>query len=288
MGGGVEARYYLTPPGGRLLDKNGVKIPYESLYRSSLDSNLRPFTFAGLESYHSVRSHCRAVPIKRALNHRLNRRARTRVGLALLVGLVTWAGLPQWLSPLTRLLIGWNASVLSFLGLAYAKILTAAPEEISHTARRQDEPRVAILLVAMLAAVTSLVAIGFLLQQAQAAPSRHRAALIGLAGLTVITAWVLVHTLFIFHYAHVYYGDRKEPGQADRGLDFPGGERPDYRDFAYFTFCIAMTSQVSDVQVTSPRLRRLVWIHSLFSFAFYTVILALTINLVAGLIQSGH
>src|SRR5512143_2140767 len=228
------------------------------------------------------------MPTKLTLTRRLNQRARTRVGLALLVGLVTFLCLPPWLLLITRLLIGWNAGVVAFLGLAYAKLLTASPEEISHTARRQDEPRVAILLVAMLAAVTSLVAIGFLLQQAQAAPSGHRAALIGLAGFTVITAWVLVHTFFIFHYAHVYYGDRKEPGQADRGLDFPGDDRPDYQDFAYFTFVIAMTSQVSDVQVTSQRLRRLVWIHSLFSFAFYTVILALPINVVAGLIQSGH
>ena len=102
---------------------------------------------------------------------------------------------------LTRLLIGWNAGVIAFLGLAYAKILTATPEEISHTARRQDEPRVAILIVAMIAAVTSLVAIGFLLQQAQALPSLYHAALIVLAGLTVMTAWVLVHTFFIFHYA---------------------------------------------------------------------------------------
>ncbi|MFO1434697.1 MAG: DUF1345 domain-containing protein [Candidatus Competibacteraceae bacterium] len=228
------------------------------------------------------------MPTKLALTHRLNRRARTRVGLALLAGLATFLCLPQWLLLITRLLLGWNAGVIAFLGLAYTKILTATPEEISHTARRQDEPPVAILIVAMLAAVTSLVAIGFLLQQAQALPSLHRAWLIGLAGLTVMIAWVLVHTLFIFHYAHLYYGDRKEPGQADGGLDFPGDDRPDYQDFAYFSFCIAMTSQVSDVQVTSQRLRRLVWIHSLFSFAFYTVILALTINLVAGLIQSGH
>ena len=228
------------------------------------------------------------MPTKLALTHRLNQRARTRVGIALLVGLVTWVCLPQWLWLITRLLIGWNAGVIAFLGLAYAKLLTATPEEISHTARQQDEPRVAILIVAMLAAVTSLVAIGFLLQQAQALSSTHRAWLIVLAGLTVVTAWVLVHTFFIFHYAHLYYGDRKDPGQADGGLDFPGGELPDYLDFAYFSFCIAMTSQVSDVQVSSQRLRRLVCIHSLFSFAFYTVILALTINVVAGLIQSGH
>ena len=228
------------------------------------------------------------MPTKLALTHRLNRRARTRIGLALLVGLITLLCLPYWLLLITRLLLGWNAGVIVFLGLAYAKILTATPAEISHTARRQDEPRVAILVVAMLAAVTSLVAIGFLLQQVHALPNLHRTALIGLAGLTVMIAWVLVHTLFIFHYAHLYYGDRKEPGQADRGLDFPGDDRPDYRDFAYFSFCIAMTSPVSDVQVSSQRLRRLVWIHSLFSFAFYTVILALTINLVAGLIQESH
>ena len=228
------------------------------------------------------------MPHKLALNQRLNLRAQTRLVIALLVSSATFLCLPSGLFMSTRLLIGWNAGVTCFLGLAYAKIVTATPAEISHTARRQDEPRVAILVLAMIAAGASLFAIGFLLQQAQELPSAHRGGLIVLAGLTVVTAWVLAHTLFTFHYAHLYYGDRKEPGNADRGLDFPGGELPDYLDFAYFTFVIAMTSQVSDVQITSRRLRRLVWIHSLFSFAFYTVILALTINVVAGLIQSGH
>jgi uncharacterized membrane protein len=103
---------------------------------------------------------------------------------------------------------------------------------------------------------------------------------------TVALSWALLHTVYSLHYAHVYYGDI-DPGKqfrAEKGLEFPGKDEPDYLDFAYFSFVVGMTCQVSDVQVTSKRMRRLTLLHGIISFAFNTVILALLINTLSGLL----
>ena len=74
-----------------------------------------------------------------------------------------------------------------------------------------------------------------------------------LATITILLSWAFTHTIFALHYAHEYY-DRTAGGMA-----FPGEERePDYWDFVYFSFVIGMTSQVSDVGVTSKEIRRTV------------------------------
>ncbi len=218
-------------------------------------------------------------------NQLLNGRARTRLLVALLTGTTVFLLLPPHLFIGTRLLLGWNSGVICFLVLAYRMIAMATPEETHQSAMRQDQSGVTILVLVVLAAGASLFAIGFLLNHAKGLPADRRTWLILLSGIAVVSSWLLTHIMFTFHYAHRYYGDIEAPwGEADEGLSFPGGEQPNYLDFLYFAFVIAMTSQVSDVQITSRRMRRLVWIHSLLSFAFYTVILALTINIVAGLI----
>ena len=104
--------------------------------------------------------------------------------------------------------------------------------------------------------------------------------------LTVIFSWMLVHTVYGLRYAHAFYGDSDEPGvnRHAGGLIFPGDRLPDYFDFVYFSFVIGMTCQVSDVQITSRRLRRITLFHSVLSFGFNTMILALLINTVSGLL----
>ena len=98
-----------------------------------------------------------------------------------------------------------------------------------------------------------------------------------MAALAVIEAWLLIHTVFTLHYGHVFYRSEQEAGTGG-GLIFPGGHHPDYQDFAYFSFVVGMTCQVSDVNVTSRSMRRLALLHGLLSFAFNTVILALSIT----------
>jgi uncharacterized membrane protein len=106
-----------------------------------------------------------------------------------------------------------------------------------------------------------------------------------MAVLAVIESWLLIHTVFTLRYAHVFYRLEQEADVegSDGGLIFPGGDNPDYEDFAYFSFVIGMTCQVSDVNITSRFMRRLALLHGLLSFAFNTAILALSINIISGL-----
>ena len=107
---------------------------------------------------------------------------------------------------------------------------------------------------------------------------------VSLTFLALGFSWLLIHTRFAFHYAHRYYNICKQQDtQIDGGLDFPGEREPDYLDFAYFSFVIGTTFQVSDVEITSRTLRRTVLVHGLLSFALNTFVVALTINIIAGL-----
>jgi uncharacterized membrane protein len=104
--------------------------------------------------------------------------------------------------------------------------------------------------------------------------------------LAVCLGWFLIHTMFVFRYAHLYYYDSDQDGTAQRGLTFPGTTEPDDYDFAYFSFVIGMTFQVSDVQITDPGVRTLVLFHALLSFGYNTAILALGVNLASSLLNS--
>jgi uncharacterized membrane protein len=99
------------------------------------------------------------------------------------------------------------------------------------------------------------------------------------AGSSIVLTWLFINVMFALHYAHGFYGDYGKPHQ---GLEFPGRENPDYWDFAYFSIVIGMTFQVSDVQITSRELRRVVLLHSVIAFFFNVFIIAVTVNIVAG------
>ena len=103
---------------------------------------------------------------------------------------------------------------------------------------------------------------------------------IAIAGM--LFSWFLIHTTFALRYAHIYYGHHEtKPNTHAGGLEFPEDEQPDYLDFAYFSFVLGMTFQVSDVQITSKRFRKMAMFHGLISFGFNTIMIALTINLMA-------
>jgi uncharacterized membrane protein len=156
---------------------------------------------------------------------------------------------------------------------------------VLRSAKLQDAGRTAIFLFVIAAACASLFAVAFLLGTAKGLHGRALTGHILLAAGTVVCSWFLVHTVFTMHYAHGYYQQAETGGGIEKGhgLDFPGKREPDFLDFAYFSFVIGMTFQVSDVQISSRRLRRLALVHGMLSFAFNTVILAFAINLVSGL-----
>lgn len=183
---------------------------------------------------------------------------------------------------------GWLVATIVFLGLIWTTILTAHPRNLSALFKAQDLSRRLSFLVVILAAFASLGAIVVLFmsetEQKNASHSLH----IALAGLVVVCSWLLVHNVFTLHYAHLYYG--KQAGATDnqafvRGLDFPDDDAPDYLDFAYFSFIIGMTSQVSDVAVKSKRMRRLALLHGVLAFFFNTSIIAVSINLLLSVLQ---
>ena len=184
-----------------------------------------------------------------------------------------------------RVAIAWDAAVFIFLWLTWLVIARCHAANMRATVLANDQGRIAILVLGLVAIAASIAAIFFLLEKPKNG-SGPAALDVTFAAATIACSWLLMHVMFALHYAHRFYRDNPKTAEEDAtgGLSFPGGQDPDYWDFLYFSFVIGMTSQVSDVQVTSRGMRRLVMLHGVLSFAFYTVILALSINIVAGLI----
>ena len=176
-----------------------------------------------------------------------------------------------------RVLVGWDVGVALYLILAFQTMAASDVRAIRRRAAEQDEGRATILVLTVAAALASLaVIIAELGSSAGSVGSRQPAHLVH-AAITILLSWTLIHTIFALHYAHEYYDET-----AGGGLVFPGQEQePDYWDFVYFSFVIGMTSQVSDVGVTSRLIRRTVAAHGVVSFFFNVALLALTINLAA-------
>lgn len=182
-------------------------------------------------------------------------------------------------------LIIWITIALTIIVLDWVIILWAHPKEIRKIASLEDSSRVMIFIFVMVASLVSLVAMYLLLKSSKGESESTVAGYIILAMTAVVISWWLVHTVFTMRYAHLFYTtdeNRKLVG----GLEFPGNEKePDYLDFVYFSFVIGMTFQVSDVEISSKRIRRLAWMHGLIAFAFNTAIVALSINVISGLVS---
>ncbi len=138
----------------------------------------------------------------------------------------------------------------------------------------------------LFSAIAGLASAILILGKGPNVPAGDRSLALTFGILAVVLGWFLIHTLFVFRYAHLYYFDSDEDGSAQRGLTFPGTTEPDDYDFAYFSFVIGMTFQVSDVQITDPGVRTVVLMHALLSFGYNTAILALGVNLASSLLNS--
>jgi len=203
-------------------------------------------------------------------------RARPRLFIAVLLGLAVAAFLPAEWRAATRSLVGWDVALTLYLGLAFRLMTNSDANRIRRRAALQDEGRFTVLALVVGAAMASLIAILAELGGA----SREPAHLV-LAAVTILLSWAFTHTIFAIHYAHEHYSEKALKGG---GLKFPGEETPDYWDFVYFSFVVGMTSQVSDVAVTTRPLRRLVAAHGAVSFIFNATLLALTVNMAASAI----
>ena len=211
--------------------------------------------------------------------------AHQRVLSAIAVGAVVFLSTSGLHRPALQIILTWNAFAFTIILLCWIRIVFADVRTVVRSAKLQDAGRTAIFLFVIAAACASIFAVAFLLGTAKGLHGRALTGHILLAAGTVVCSWCLVHTVFTLHYAHAYYRPTETGGGIEKGhgLDFPGKHEPDFLDFAYFSFVIGMTFQVSDVQISSRRLRRLALVHGMLSFAFNTVILAFAINLVSGL-----
>lgn len=213
--------------------------------------------------------------------------ARHRVAISFLIAAFVWFGLRGRVETPTQSIITWDAFALCVLVLAWLTIITTPPEKLRVRAQRQDLSHILIFIFVVVAACAGLFAVGFLFfNKAVVMQRSHFFGHLLMSLVAVVCSWMLVHTVFGLRYAHTYYGDPDGPtGPKPHagGLEFPGDREPDYMDFAYFSFVIGMTFQVSDVVITSRDFRKLVLAHGMLSFGFNTVILALTLNTVSAL-----
>jgi uncharacterized membrane protein len=181
----------------------------------------------------------------------------------------------------TRALLGWNVGVWLFLVMIGVMMLRADHDRLRRSAIAQAEGAAAVLTLVILAAVVSIVAIVIELSAAKGSGAHHALPHVLFALATVTGSWLLLPTLFSLNYASLYYRTTR-----GGGLKFPEPDetfKPDYADFLYFSFTIAVACQTADVTITNRPMRRLVLLQSLLSFVFNTTILAFTINIAASL-----
>jgi uncharacterized membrane protein len=203
--------------------------------------------------------------------------ARRRLVLSALCGVVV-GGLSLLVVPwMLSLLVAWDVAAFTYVAWVLRAVLPLDAEQTAGHAGREDPTRASSDLVLLLAAVVSLAAVGTVIVRAGSGGGLAQALQVGFSVLSVVASWSVVHTVFMLRYARVYYTG------PDGGVDFHQEEPPQYSDFAYLAFTIGMTFQVSDTELNAVAFRRTVLRHSLLSYLFGTVIVALTINLVAGL-----
>jgi uncharacterized membrane protein len=193
---------------------------------------------------------------------------------------------PGWLHGTVRAVAAYDIAALIILGYDWTVGLR---NNAAHTIRRAaqaDPGRNSLLCIVVISAIAGLASAILILGKGPNVPPVDRDLALTFGILAVCLGWFLIHTTFIFRYAHLYYYDSDQDGTAQRGLTFPGTTEPDDYDFAYFSFVIGMTFQVSDVQITDPGVRSLVLFHALLSFGYNTAILALGVNLASSLLNS--
>jgi uncharacterized membrane protein len=203
------------------------------------------------------------------------------VGVALIIFLVLVA---TGFQILTGIMVGWDAFSLCMIALTWLTFFVTDAKELCEQAKKQDESRYTIFLIVLFSVCISIIGILIVLRNTDENLVRRQLHTI-VSMLGVALSWFLLHTTLTLRYAHLYYIHTfSQQHQHKGGINFPEEiDEPDYLDFAYFSFVIGMTFQVSDVQVTSQGMRRLVLLHGLISFIFNTIIVALTINTIANI-----
>jgi uncharacterized membrane protein len=226
----------------------------------------------------------KAITTDRRFFYKIDAHYRLMIAIAVsaIVCVVLWNRLT---APELALAV-WIGCASTIIILNWIIILTSHPREVKKIAKLQDSSRTFLFVFIITASLVSLVAIIFLLKSTKGISEVSKNEHILLAITAVFISWWLVHTVFSLRYAHLFYDTDTDDGGVRKGggLDFPDTKEPDFLDFIYFGFVVGMTFQVSDVQITDRTVRRLCLLHGLISFAFNTAIVALSINVISGLV----
>ncbi|QXQ04710.1 DUF1345 domain-containing protein [Sphingosinicellaceae bacterium] len=172
---------------------------------------------------------------------------------------------------------GFDLGAIAFLGATLWALSDDEADEMRKRAAENEPDQYILQIVAAVIIVVIVTAVGFELTSGSGRS-------LALAGGTLLLAWLFGNVLYAIHYAHSYYLDDGKGGDCG-GLEFPGEDEPVYWDFAYFSFVLGMTFQVSDVEIKRTGLRRTALIHSLIAFLFNLGVIALTVSLVGNLIK---
>ncbi|RQR66546.1 DUF1345 domain-containing protein [Burkholderia sp. Bp9002] len=209
-------------------------------------------------------------------------RNRPRMMAALVAGVLGALLLPAPLRPGARALVGWDVAIWLYLAMMWFRMVTAHHHNVREIAMREDENATTVLTVICVATVASVAAIAIELATAKNVGFRAGLGHYAVTAATLFGAWFLIPTIFTLHYARLYYGSPA----GERALRFPDARlEPDYWDFLYFSFTIAVASQTADVSLGSRPARRAVLSQSILSFYFNMAVLGLSINVAAGLLS---
>jgi uncharacterized membrane protein len=204
---------------------------------------------------------------------------RPRLFIAFALGLLSYPFLPDRLPVDTRLVSAWDIAVLIYLIFTAIHFVRSDHQRIAVDSANQEEGEWALFFLILAGAVMSLLAIIAF----SGLGKSNKTVYVAFVSATLAASWLMTNVSFAYRYAHEYYS-RNDDGSFEYGLKFPDEPNPDYWDFIYYAFVIGMTFQVSDVNITSRKLRRLATVQGMIGFVFNTVILALSVNIAAGLV----
>jgi len=207
-----------------------------------------------------------------------------RLFLAAAVGVIVLLMLPHGMAARARGILAWDVGTAAYLLMIAVLFATSPPERMPAHAEAQQDGEWTLFFLVLAGVTASFAAILGEFGSMKGAADSVREAKVAIVAITLVLSWLLAQAVFALRYAHEFYARGSPAAEIDGGLDFPGEKRPDYWDFLYFSVVLGMTFQVSDVQITSRKLRRLATLHGLMGFLFNTVIIALTVNLASGLL----
>ncbi len=217
--------------------------------------------------------------------------ARRRLYGAVIAGVLTYCAmafvpfLDAAIAGALKPALAWDLTVIAYLIPTIAIIRDPDTARMRQRAKAIDIGLWEIVTIVVLAGAFSLFAVGVVLEHAKEAQGAEQAFHIGIGVLTVFLSWLALHVIYAVHYAHLFYdpAERKGDGGVLGGLEFPGTKEPDYWDFVYFSLVVGMTCQVSDVQITARHMRHLATAQGVIAFFYNTVVVALAVNIAAGL-----